>query len=354
MKFRIALFAAAMAAAVSAQAAPLDLTGLDYFTYGNANSYALPVDKVYVQSSPGQIKDLVVIYTGAGGVNADVTTNVAGFDDAYQTPNGSQTSYASVGENTGIVNPGNKAGIANNSASTWDASLAALKTLLNGGDSLFMFNNNDTNKDPELAAWARIWITDPNGDLYGRSLYLSNERCSYGLIPYGPGTPVCTVDPNTFKVNEKAGMGLNGDATLYNGAELAAPTTGFNSTDFVRSGTPVNGIDLNIGANNVAYAISVPLLNSYMAALASDTHLADYTLHLDLRLGCKSTQAWSDVSGQPNNKTNCDTVQIDNGYEQLFLMSTKSDITIPEPGSLALVGLALTGLAGLARRRRTA
>ncbi len=66
-------------APMSAGAVLLDLAGQPYMTYGNTNSYSLPVlayeyslanpggtgpgNPYYVVSTPGAIKDFVVIYT---------------------------------------------------------------------------------------------------------------------------------------------------------------------------------------------------------------------------------------------------------------------------------------------------
>jgi hypothetical protein len=333
------LATAAMAAflPLSAHSMAIDLTGQGYFTYGNTNSYSLPImaaqydamfgggtgpgNPYYVGSSPGAIKDQLVIYTGANG--SDVTTNVAGFDNAYGTPNGSSPTYASIAGAVNVVDPGDKAGIANNDTNTWDANLLNLKGFLDGGTALFLFNNNDTNADQNLAIWAKLWITDANNQLVNdRYLYLSNQGGAYGF----GGTPF-------------------GNATLYNPGDVL-PTTGFASTDFVLSGGEVNGINHNLGANQAAYAADLPLLNAWLDSLfmLGDVALGGYTLHLDLKLGCVSTTAWGGT---------CDNVKIDNGFEQLFLVSNDRDLVVPEPGALLLTGIALLGLAAATRRRRS-
>ncbi len=82
---KMKLIAAAVALAgmaMEASATPLDLTGASYVTYCDANSYALAVNYAItgdsqwnVDSTPGQIKDLIVVATGASG--QPVNTNVS-------------------------------------------------------------------------------------------------------------------------------------------------------------------------------------------------------------------------------------------------------------------------------------
>lgn len=340
----------------AASAATLDLTGAGYYTYGNTNSYSLPGlatiydyyngggtgpgNPYYVNSTPGAIKDLVVIYTGSSGQGID--TNAAGFENTYLVPNGSQSPYVNTLGAVGVDASGvSKAGIANTTNNTWDASIAALVGFLDGGDPIFLFNNNDTNKDQHLAIWAKLWITDPNNALYGRYLYLSNEGAAYGFGGFDAG-----------------------DATQYNPGDLSGPMVGgYGSTDYVLSGGQIcfgaapgfvsetctnqseYKINHNLGANQAAYAGMLPLLNDYLDALiASGNDLSAYTLHLQFELGCNPAF---------NDPHSCTNVAIDNGYEQLFLASTKSSL-VSEPTSIALLGLAMLGFAATRRRKEQA
>lgn len=349
-RFFLGTLSLVMPAVVSAAA--VDLTGQNYYAYGNTQVYSAPImaqeyawanggsagpgNPFYVSSTPGAIQEQVVIYTGASGTG--VRTNVAGFDDAYLTPSGGTTGFASTSGAAGGIGvdwQGDKAGIANNTNQTWDASLASLKTFLAGGNALFMFNNNDTNKDQSLAIWARLWVTDGTGKIVQAGandyLYLSNEMAAYGAGG----------DPNGAT-----------DSAAYNPSpNVVNPQPGFNATDYVLSGgnvtitdgTNTKTINHNLGANQVAYMGNVPLLNSLLGTLfgsKTDGELAGYTLHMDVKLGCVSATAWG----------TCDSVQIDNGYEQLWLTSSTADLQVPEPAGLALAGLGLVGL-GLARRR---
>lgn len=259
-------------------AAMIDLDNVGYVQYGDAQSYSLPIAQVQdnctspgcpyrVASTPGHIQDLIVIATGSNG--APVNTNFAGMDDAYSTPTGvNGSNFFSTGT---VADPTAEPDFSGDKDETWDSSLSALMSFLDGDDMVFMFNNNNLNGAnlQSLAAWMQVSITDDTGDLV--SVYdLTNNNGAYNLV------------------SEGGGGNFLGDVTTYT-SDGSGPDGNTNSdTDYVLSGGPIcintdgimpipvpcdgsvlpvsqGPINHNLGADEVAYAVIFPELNdSYL------------------------------------------------------------------------------------------
>ena len=193
-KQTLGLFTAAFLTPVLSQAAILPGTG--YVTYGDANSYSLPIlqefvavenpgpgNPYYVQSTPGAIKDLIVVATGSNG--SGVTTNADGMDKAYDAPNSSGENFYTT--TTATNDPGISGGsINNNYTTTWDASLASMSTFLSGNDMVVYFNNNQEKSSgtaaESLAAWAQLWVTDAAGNLVNQVFEFTNNDSLYAPL----------------------------------------------------------------------------------------------------------------------------------------------------------------------------
>jgi hypothetical protein len=359
----------------TAWAAPLvNLNASQYVLYGDAQTFSLPVAIIdqcggtaagcqySVASTPGAIKDLVVLATGTS--NSVAVNNFAGMDNAYATPNGA--SGSTFFRPNAATNQGSQGSINNNGSNTWDASLAALKTFLSGNQLVTFFNNNQTNSGgastESLAAWAQYSITDASGTVIG--VYdLTNQNNPYNLFTQGGG-----------------GVFM-GDAAAYTSAGVGNPVVGTNSaTDYVLSGgaicrlaglpVPCSGahdegpIAHNLGADHAAYAILFPEFNAQLSTLfdtVSDADLALYTFHADIRLGCDP--GINDVAGicTGNGTTLPYGRSLNNGYEQVFIGTAASltcaptdpacNPSVPEPGTLALISVALCALGWSTRRR---
>lgn len=395
MKHKLILAALAFGTSLGAGAADIDLTGLGFVQYGDAQSYSLPIANYQfgfntntgpyaIDSTPGQIQDLTVLGTGSEGV--PVTTNTDGMDNAYSTPTGVS------GETFFYPNlatyRGTEGTVANNLDTTWDTSLAALQTFLDGEQMVVFFNNNQTNStdtsDQSLAAWARVWITDAAGNVVdGSTFEFTNMDGAYNLVSLGGGgqflgdvtTYTATGDgpgdPSSFDLNGATDYVLSGgQLCVATGGILPVPVPVPCGSDptLVGGDTISSAINHNLGADHVAYAILFPELNALLEALfASGTDLTNYTLHADIRLGCEALNTVPTTQGPPgfeygttpeDSWMECGIANgwgdaLNNGYEQIFI-GTAIVPEVPEPGSLALVALGLISLGFIARRRHSA
>jgi hypothetical protein len=382
-----------MVAAFSAQAATVDLTGLGFVQYGDAQSYSMPIANFQynfntntgpfaISSTPGQIQDLVVL--GTGTESKPTTTNFAGQDHAYSSPSG--VSGATYFFSSPTTDRGVTPTVNNNLPGTWDSSLAALKSFLGSSPMAVFFNNNQENSggrtSQSLAAWARVWITDASGNVVKNSTFeFTNNNGAYNLVTAGGGGTFfgdvkSYTAPGSGPGNPDAVAGNSTDFVL-SGGPICVATGGIitipvpvacGSDPALVGGTTVSSeINHNLGADHVAYTLIFPELDALLQSLfgsLSATDLADYTFHADVRLGCSDTtldvNPWMSCA-----VTNGFGTGLNNGYEQWFIGTAITgqcppedplcNPTVPEPASVALLGGGLLGMVAVlafSRRRR--
>jgi len=350
-----------------------------FVEYGDTQSYALQVActvvgtttqkcPFYVNSQPGQIKDVIVVATSPSG--SGLTTNPLGMDNPYVTPNGSGIPFFTTDPAT---SSGVSGTVAHNDANTWDASVASLSTFLsqtqNSAGLVFFFNNNQEKSEgtanEDLAAWSEVWVTNANGDVVSPYFYFTNQcennnagTLSGGVYAPEPGGGCFFGDVTNFKgpqaISSPSGN-PSGSPTDYvlSGGQVCLNKTTLAAEPCVSGGTQIV-VDNNLGANQAAYALVVPELNAYLLGLIAmnPADLASYTLHMAVNLGCDPT-----VFTSGPDSAACLSKSLNNGYEQIFIgalapVGTPPPPVVPEPATLALIGIAILAFGMTTRRRR--
>lgn len=342
-------FAAVLATSSPASAAPIvagDPALANYtLQYGDFNVVSLQLantatgtNDYFVQSSPGQIRDVIVVGTGAGGNfangNAGGSMDLAGSDNPYSTPSGTGGQpYLRTGNTLSALDPGGAGEFAGDTANSWDISLSTLRTYLNGENMVFYFNLNETGTDDQLSGTDLLFYMkvsllnsstgasqdfylagnpfDPNGSHNGANLAIANggpnETGSYPDIP--PGSTYDPADPRWTVVH--GNICANGSTFLHYGSCVGGDPAGSQT------------VKQNLGANQAAFAG----YNSVLNDLILNSGAFD-TMQVDWRMA-----------------------DLNNGYEQLFILAGGApNINIPEPLTIGLFGAGLVGL-GLLRRR---
>lgn len=292
---------------------------------GDFQVMSLPFANVKVPSSPGQIQDGVVVYTGSNG--GPVTTNFTGMDNAYPSVTGACPPNCSFSTNT-TADPGGTGEFGGDVAGTWDSTITAFVTFLDGSTPLFFFNQNETNSDNTVFTCAGS-TSNQDVCVYGKLTLVDNEGPDVVLELEGP-TRLFTDGPGATDgvTNLPADYVLaKGDVCLNAGGaqvDCSSPDVAFG---------PENH---NLGANLAAYVGSSAVLNAILASCA--------------QFGANTAQCPYDSLS-----IRLDLADLNNGFEQLFIL-TGDQLTqippVPVPGSLILIGAGLMGLGASAWRRR--
>jgi hypothetical protein len=309
------------------------------FQFGNFWSYSLPIlafkynaahgggvgpgNPFYIQSTPGAIKNDIVLLTGASG--GGVTTNFPNMDDAFAASQGPVSTFTQSSANEPPPTfPGDILGTATAGSGAWDTTIAALKAqLVVGGvqqSPIFLFNNNQTKSgsaaDENLLAWGQIWFQDTDG--VNPNLIFDFTNTPPGGAPGGDPTTYTDV----FGIN---GTPSNPSDYVLSGGAISVDAAG----NIVPVGTPGSTvINHNLGANQAAYAITSPGINDFLASALSSQY---EVMHVRLFMA-----------------------DLNNGYEQLFILpgGVTTPESVPEPGTMLLMGIGAAGAAFMRRRAK--
>ena len=355
LKHSKALAALAIISAFCTQPAHalVDLSSLGYVTYGDANSYSLPISGLEIMAGPGQID----LYTKLG-LQSQLSNGTPGMDNAFDTPSANNVDGFRM---TNSNEPGGALNVADtwDRLKWWDTSLQALNTKINlSADALvFFFANNETGNGDNLAGWARVeltrWDSAQNKEVLVSRYDMTNDADNNGTGGYGPppvggGIPLGNVANYTSD-----GLDPGVADFLMSGGEVCVAFNGaLLDCDTAPAADIAARYQHNLGGDRAAYAIVFPELNADIASIVSaGGNLSEYALHVDYRLGCGPEGAFPQVPAG-GNKTECDPdYAINGGSEKVFIGSLASLRFIPEPSSMVLAGLGLLGLSRVRRNR---
>ena len=326
-------------------ASTIDLSGQGWVTYGDANSYSLPLSGLEVMAGPGQISMFTKLGLNAVG---QLPNPQPGMDDAFRTPEANTVEGFRMSASNEPTDTGNW-----DRDGWWDTSLFALDAEANlaQNSAVFFFANNETGGEANdnLAAWARFELTKiSTNDLLGR-FDLTNDPDhdgqGYGPPPAGGGAPL----------GDPADYTSNGEEPFVSDFVMSGGNVCVNSSGLlVDCSDPdvVTDAEHNLGGDRAAYAIVLPELDALIAGLVdANQDLNDYALHVNFRLGCgpELTQAGGTFPTIPqgsSGNTLCDPNYALNGGAEKVFMGTqlRPGISVPEPATLAMFAIGLITL----------
>lgn len=271
----------------------------------------LPSGPYPVDSSPGHIYDQVVVMSSVVNPNINNIPSPFGIgspvDNPFQTPTGNQsaTFQMAAGNEPG----GAAATFLGDLIGTWEVKLSSLVSYLGGQGLVFLFDNNQqgTGLAQSLNIWGQVNIIDAAGvvqDCYEFSL--GSTGCGSTSPPAADFVPAI----GNYCVSTANGSAY-GIGTATNAGDCIQTVGDYFVND-------------NLSTSNAEYAVFSSSINSSLQSWAD----SGYLMSVNMR-----------YSG--NNA----------GAEQLWISSGVETNLVPEPTSLALLGIGLLGLMAAYKRK---
>jgi hypothetical protein len=314
---------------------------LNYLNNIGSPNYNTTVPSGYViDSNQGNLKDMVVVGTGAGGqipTNTDFSDQI---DKGYDIPNNGnfETSTAAdpaMGPTVG------------DSAVAWDTTIQALLDALTidgiRKNMMIGYDFNETGGTGQATMiWSMVTLRDVDGNLAPISFELNGAQFAPAASVYSFNTQKTPFDGTTPTQMDLFG----GDPTkiglqdfTYIAGDICVKPDGTFLPLFAPQTTCPDGythISNNLGTNAAEWISYIPELDEGLEAFMAQGY---DVLSAEVKIGCFAPTG---VFGS----TFCN----DGGYDDIFIMAGDIRNNVPEPSALLLFGAALLGL-GMVRRR---
>lgn len=338
--FAFAGFSATSASALTLPACDPTIPTGNCLEFGDFNVYSLPLlnlqaglgptpgpgSPYYFPSTFGQIQNFTII--GINNGQETETGNPTGqVDGAYNTPSPNNTTNVSFSTLT-TTDPGTNDDFVGDAAGSWDARVTSLLQLVDGTPLVGFFAFNETGSGTgllttDLLVWAMVTLYTDAGTA-GPTFYLGGDT---GGVAPGIDAASLPAPDGSDANGSGAGAPLGYGPWVYVHAGICADDAGnffgFPNTD----GECTMGGEVreqnNLGQNAAAFMINSPELD---AALNS----GDWTV---------LSITWQ-------------MAYINGGGETAWFQPVDGERTVSEPGTVALLGLALAALAFRRRRVR--